>query len=144
MTITVKSLDGKSYNLPYYKNMRAGQYVTQIVAPAVGCPLHNGDDVYDNLVLNGAYAFTKDNRDKFLSQIIKDDATLHHSMCLGKIPACLIGNGNHMSPTQYHLTLDPSVFPSGDAPSGGDAPSNSPSDAPSGDDTPSACKKRRV
>jgi hypothetical protein len=139
MTITVRCLDGKSYNLPYYKNMRAGQFVTQIVAPAVGCQVNNGD-VYDGLVLNGAHAFTKDNKDKLLSDIMEDGATLRHTMCLGKIPPCLRGNGNLMPPTQHQLTLDPS----GPSSNGGASPSDDSSSSNTHGDSPSACKKRRV
>ena len=36
MLIVVK-LDGTRRYLPYYRNMRVGQFVTQIAAPALGC-----------------------------------------------------------------------------------------------------------
>ena len=115
MTITVKSLSGMSYNLPFYANMRMGQYATQIVAPAVGCEVHEGGDVYDNFVLDGANAFTRLNRDKYLSEVMQDGATLHHTLCLGRMPKDLVGNGSHKSPTQYQLTLAADVAVAGPA-----------------------------
>jgi hypothetical protein len=105
MTITVKSLGSDTVrNLPYYPNMRVGQYATQVASPALGCILR-GSDVYDPFVLNGAHVFTKDNKDKYLSEVMQDGATLHHSLCLGRIDQCLIGNGSCMPPTPYQLTL---------------------------------------
>ena len=106
MTITVKCLGtDTTYNLPYYHNMRGCQYVTQVVAPALGCDVKEDGDVYDAFLLNGAHVFTKDNKGKYLSELMQDGATLHHSLCLGRLDLCLIGNGSRMPPTQYQLTL---------------------------------------
>jgi hypothetical protein len=112
MTITVQSLTGVTYNLPYYMNMRVGQYVTQVAAPAVGCEVRASGDVFDQFVLDGALVFTKENKDKYLAEVMEDGATLFHSMRLGR---CMegespVGNGSRMPPTQYQLTLWPSVF----------------------------------
>ena len=109
MTITVMSLGSETtYNLPYYFNMRVGQYITQVAAPALGCMVRSGGDVYDPFILNGAHAFTKDNKDKYLGEIMPDGSTLHHSLCLGRINQRLVGNGSLMPPTQYQLTLQSS------------------------------------
>ncbi len=85
--------------------MRASQYVTQVVGPALGCDVKEDGDVYDSILLNGAHVFTKDNKNKYLSEVMRDGATLHHSLCLGRIDQCLIGNGSRMPPTQYQLTF---------------------------------------
>ena len=108
MTITVRSISSPtSYNLPYYKNMRAGQFVTQIAAPALGCAVDpESGDVHERFMLDGAIVFTAGNKDKYLSDLMQDGATLYHTPCLGRIPDCLFGNGCHSRPTKYQLVLD--------------------------------------
>ena len=120
MTITVLSLSGRSFNLPYYKNMRCGQFVALIAAPALGSMVTPDGSVLDRFVKDGKIVFSKDNKDKYVSEILQDGDTLYHSICMGQVPDCLLGNGSLTPPTQYQLTLDPS----------GEAPT--------------ACKKRKV
>ncbi len=44
MTIVIKSLTGHTYHLPFYGNMPAGKFLTQVVAQAMGySPEKNGD-----------------------------------------------------------------------------------------------------
>jgi hypothetical protein len=106
MTITVKSLGTDTmYNLQYYYNIRVGQYVVLVAGPALGSKVEEDGDVYESFVLNGAHVFTKDNKNKYLSEVMQDGATLHHSLCLGRIEQCLIGNGGRMPPIQYQLML---------------------------------------
>jgi hypothetical protein len=107
--LVVKSLEGPNRCLPYYFNMRVGQFVTQIAAPAMGCAVHENGDVYDRFVLKGAHVFTKANKDKYLAEVVEDCATLFYSICLGRIDPVLVGNGSRMPPTQYQLTLRPDV-----------------------------------
>ena len=108
MTITVYSLNSQvSYNLPYYKNMRAGQFLTQIAAPAMGCSADpESGDVYERFVLGGVIVFNADNKDKFMSDLMQDGAKLFHTMCMGLIPECLFGNGSRAPPTKDQLVLD--------------------------------------
>jgi len=124
MTITVRSLAGMSYNLPYYPNMRVGQYITQIAAPALGSNVGVNGEVLDPFVLNGSFVFTKDNKEKYLSEVMQDGSTLHNSLALGPVHASLFDNGNLRPPTPYQLTM----------PSGGVS-------APAG---PAASKKRKI
>ena len=90
--LVVKQLSGPTRYLPYYFNMRVGQFVTQIAAPAMGCAVAENGDVYDRFVLKGSYVFTQANRDKYLSEVIEDVATLLYSICLGRIEPVFVGN----------------------------------------------------
>jgi hypothetical protein len=121
MTITVLSLSGRSFYLPYYKNMRCGQFAALIAAPALGSALTPDGSLLDRFVKDGKIVFTKENKDKFVGDVLQDNDTLHHSICMGPVPDCLLGNGSLLPPTQYQLILDPSSF-----------------------EVPSACKRRRV
>ena len=109
MTITIRSLTYRaSYRLPYYKNMPVGIFLTHIAAPALGCSVEKNGDVHDKFILNQEHVFTKDNRNKFLGEVVvKDGAVLHHVSSLGRPNECqIIGNGNLKLPSKYQLTLD--------------------------------------
>ena len=103
--LVVKQLSGPTRYLPYYFNMRVGQFVTQIAAPSMGCAVAENGDVYDPFVLMGSHVFTRANKDRYLSEVIEDGATLFYSLCLGRIDPALVGNGSRVPPTQYQLTL---------------------------------------
>ena len=107
MTIAVHSLSGSTKFVPYYPHMRAGQFITQIVAPAVGCPVvaDTGDVVNDRFDLNGSIVFCKDNADKLVSELMQDGADLYHTLNLGRSEKCLVGNGSLKRPTVFQLTL---------------------------------------
>ncbi len=75
----------------------------------MGCAVAENGDVYDRFVLRGSYVFTQANKDKYLSEVIEDGATLFYSICLGRIESALVGNGSRVPPTQYQLTLRPDV-----------------------------------
>ena len=113
MTITVHSLSGSTKYVPYYPYMRAGQFVTQVVAPAVGCAVKadTGDVVNDRFVLNGRIVFCKDNADKLVSEVVQDGADIYHTLNMGRSDDCLIGNGSLKRPTVFQLTLVPSAPP---------------------------------
>jgi hypothetical protein len=107
--LIVAKLDGTRRYLPYYRNMRVGQFVTQVAAPALGCVVREDGDVYDRFVLDGALVFTAANKDKYLGEVVADCSTLFFTMCFGRLDAELVGNGSRVRPTEYQLTLEPGV-----------------------------------
>ena len=118
MTIIVRSLtDGTSsssyYYLPYYQHMPVGIFVTHIAAPALGCRVEKNGDVHDMFLLNREQVFTNDNKKKVLGDVLEDGVELYHSICIGRVDECLIGNGCNQRPTKHHLTLLPNNNNSG-------------------------------
>ena len=111
MTLAVHSLNGSTNYVPYYRNMRLGQFVTQIVAPAIGCPVSSetGDVVHNRFVLNGRIVFCKDNKDKLVGDVMQEGDKLYHTLNMGRSDNCLVGNGSLKRPTVFQLTLTPSV-----------------------------------
>ena len=76
MTIIVLNAETElRYFLPYSFNMRAGQFLTQEVAPALGLQVHgeNGD-VHGLFVRERDYQvlFTEQDCTKYLSEILKE------------------------------------------------------------------------
>ena len=110
MTITIQSVeDEMSYFVPYYFNMSCGQFVTQVVTPAVGCETYgeNGD-VYDCFYLldTNAQVFTAQHKDKYLSEVLQEGAVVRH-----KKAGNAVENGSRAAPTKYQLTLRPNIVP---------------------------------
>jgi hypothetical protein len=126
MTLTVHSLSGSTNYVPYYPYMQVGQFLSQIVAPALGCAVNSetGDVVHNRFILNGRTVFCKENKSKMVSDVLQDGAILYHTLNMGRSDKCLVGNGCLKRPTVHQLTLMPSVA--------------------SGAEVPSACKKRKA
>jgi hypothetical protein len=86
--------------------MPVGIFLTHIAAPALGCSVEKNGDVHDKFILNQEHVFTKDNRNKFLGEVVVEDgAVLHHVLSLGRTNECQIGNGNLKLPSKYQLML---------------------------------------
>ena len=105
MTIVVKSLTGHTYHLPYYGNMPVGKFVTHVVSPAMGYSTEKNGDMRHRFVHTGVLIFTRGNSGKRLSDILQDGGIVFHSLMLGRFDDAVLGNGDPVPPTPFHLQL---------------------------------------
>jgi hypothetical protein len=119
MYIKVHTLHGKKIHVPYYPNMTAGQFATQILAPAVGAYVvpETGDvwgtflrktvpdtaDPVHDFVQSRKIIFTSEDKDKPLREILSDG----DDVCFVHIGRRGDGNGSLERPSVHQLEWSP-------------------------------------